>query len=138
MKLPKLKGSLFTCGRCRKKYSSLFGHTCVSSRSFSSGAPRLAPQIAVECPGCGKPVGNPLTHRCRSKRGDFARRKAAHKKRQADAARRAAAAKRKRDAHDPPRCKDDGCHRVACVAYRQGYDDGHAAGFLAGAASAGG
>jgi hypothetical protein len=146
MKLPKLKGSLFTCGRCRKSYSSPFGHVCISSRSFSAGRRRLAPHAEVECPNCGKALGNPLTHRCPSKAGDFRRRRAAHKKRQADAARRAAAAKRKREAHDPPRCTDDGCQRTACAAYKQGreegysagHDDGYAAGYAAGAASTGG
>jgi flagellar biosynthesis/type III secretory pathway protein FliH len=36
--------------------------------------------------------------------------------------------------HDYRRCRDSSCDRFACRVYREGYDDGHAAGWAEGEA----
>jgi hypothetical protein len=73
------------------------------------------------CGRCGKSYSSPLGHQC-TVRTDFKRRTAAAKK-------EAAAAKRRGDRHAYSACADDGCHRLACVAYKagvlDGYDDGY-------------
>lgn len=82
----RLSGSLFTCGRCGKGYSSPLGHVCVSNKATPrkvSVRPRLT-LSAGDCTRCGKPLRNPLTHVC-ANTGDFARRR----RRAAAAAKRA-------------------------------------------------
>jgi hypothetical protein len=131
------------CGRCGKRHGLM--HTCIVRRP--GGRTRLkAPAVQLAtCTNCGKSYVNPLTHVCPSKRGDFKRRKrAAERRRQrAETERRKAEAaeRRKRSRTSQPQhryetCKDDGCQRLACRAYKEGYangfDDGRAAGYQAG------
>lgn len=163
MKL-KIKGALFHCGRCRKDYSNLFGHVCVTrlDRRAPAGKTRLTPGISASfgtCGTCHKPLGsNPLTHTC-TVRTDFRKRRGEARKQEA-AEKRAAArrpARKGKPEHLYEACRDEDCQRTACRAYREGreegyqegYEDGYAkgyeagygagftAGFAAGAASAG-
>ena len=126
MKL-RIKGSLFHCGRCGRSHSNPLGHVCVTrlDRRERKGGTTLAPKLAVaaasKCGRCGKPLGNPLTHTCVT--ADFKQRKADFRQRQA-AARKAA-----RPAHRYEECRDEDCQRTACAAYRQGSEEGHAAGY---------
>lgn len=124
------------CGKCGKRRGLL--HTCVVRRP--NGRTRVkAPRVMlVSCPDCGKPYANPLTHTCASRPGDFKRRKAAaerrERKRKADqlrerrreeqARRRAQGGPVPSQRHMPQTCRDQDCRRTACVAYRQGYEDG--------------
>lgn len=121
MKL-KLQGALFHCGRCRKRYSNPFGHTCVAPVG-RQGKTRFMPSASATCPRCHKPYGNPLTHTC-TVRTDFKRRTAKAKK-------DAAAAKRKaRPEHPrPSACRDPDCKRTGCAAWREGHEDGFAEGY---------
>jgi hypothetical protein len=133
----KIRGALFHCGRCGKKHNSVFGHTCIVRRPGGRNRVRPAATITTgTCARCKQPVSNPLTHLCTGG-GDFKRRGAAEKKavtakKRADAA----AARKAAPKHEYQRCQDDGCARVACVAYRDGREHGFAEGFAAGAASA--
>jgi hypothetical protein len=121
----RISGALFHCGRCGRKHSNPFGHTCIVRRP--GGKNRLQPAARVTtgtCGRCKKPVTNPLTHVCLGG-GDFKRRGAAEKK--AGAAKKradAAAARKAAPKHEYQRCKDEGCARVGCVAYREGYEEG--------------
>jgi hypothetical protein len=129
----RIRGALFHCGRCGKKHNGVFGHTCIVRRP--RGRNRVRPVAKVTtgtCSRCKKPVSNPLTHVCVGG-GDFKRRGAAEKKAVAAKKRADAAAARKAaPKHEYQRCKDEGCARVACVAYREGYADGHRIGFTEG------
>jgi hypothetical protein len=131
MKL-RISGALFHCGRCGRKHSNPFGHTCIVRRP--GGRNRLKPVAKVTtgtCGRCKKPVTNPLTHVCIG--GDFKRRGAAEKKAVAAKKRADAASARKAaPKHEPRRCDDEGCGRVACVAYRDGFEAGHVGGFADG------
>ncbi len=120
MKL-RIKGSLFHCGRCGRAHSNPLGHVCVTrlDRRERKGGTRLAPSVSVsagKCSQCGKPLGNPLTHTCIVKT-DFRERQAAAKKKAA------------RPVHRYEACTDEDCQRTACLAYRQGSEEGHAAGY---------
>lgn len=101
---------------------------------------RSSLSVTRACPSCGKPAGNPLSHRCTT-RTDWRRRlardrrsKAAAKKK---AARAAAAAKRKaarasrpaKPPHDYRACRDGDCTRRACVGFKDGWDEGYDEGF---------
>lgn len=112
-----LKGSLFHCGRCGKSHSNPFGHVCVTrlDRKERAGGATLAPKVSASasCPKCGKPRG--LRHTCTVKT-DF-------KKRQATA-RKAA-----RPVHLYEACRDKECQRTACVAFKQGAEEGYAEGY---------
>ncbi len=57
----------------------------------------------------------------RTPRSDFKRRKA-----EADKRAKAAAPKAQRPQHDYRTCRDPGCRRYGCQAYRDGYDHGAA------------
>ena len=116
----RMAASLMKCGQCGKRYSNPLTHVCYNPRGRG---PRLQvkPRITVDCPSCRKPVTNPLTHVCKI-RTDFKKRLAEQKKQQRAAKRakaRAEAAK-----HDYHSCRDPGCERRMCLAYREGYDDG--------------
>jgi hypothetical protein len=124
----KLRGALFQCGRCRRRYSNPFGHTCVTrlDRKTPTGRTKVAVKLGLSAGTCGKchrPVGNPITHTCTT-RTDFKRRTAQAKK-------DAAAAKRKaRPQHPKPSvCRDGDCKRTGCVAYREGREDGFQDGY---------
>lgn len=119
MKL-RIKGALFHCGRCRKSYSSPFGHVCVSrlDRQPRRGRVKFAPKVtasAGNCPKCHKTMGNPLTHTCTVKT-DF-------KKRQAIAKKAA------RPVHLYETCRDADCKRTACLAYKEGREEGYTEGY---------
>lgn len=118
MKL-KLRGALFHCGRCRKRYSNPFGHECIAPLGRRPGKTTFRPSTSAICPTCHKPYGNPLTHTCTT-RTDF-------KRRTAKARKDAAAAKRNaRPEHPlPSACRDAHCKRAACAAYRDGREDGY-------------
>jgi hypothetical protein len=128
----KVAGALFQCGRCGKRYSNPFGHTCVTrlDRKAPTGRTKLAVQVGLsagKCRKCGKRVSNPITHTC-TVRTDFRQRSAKAKKDAATAKRKA------RPEHPPPRaCPDGDCQRAACAAYRdgreRGYEDGYGKGF---------
>jgi hypothetical protein len=119
----KVRGALFYCGRCRKRYSNPFGHECIAPMGRRPGKTRLMPSASVTCPACHKPYGNPFTHTCTA-RTDFRRRTTKAKK-------EAAAAKRKaRPEHPrPSACRDRDCKRAACAAYREGFGDGQQSGY---------
>lgn len=129
MKL-RIKGSLFHCGRCGKRYSSPLGHVCVTrlDRKPRTGKTRLAPVLAATCGRCRKPLGNPLTHTCTTRTDFKARRKAAAKA--APAGSRPA-----RPVHRYEGCSDEACPRIPCTAYREGYDSGYRNGYAAGHAA---
>jgi len=135
--MPKLslKIGLVRCGRCGRRYSNPATHVCAGRRK---GRTRVKPAVSVsaECPRCGRRYSNPLGHTCASKPGDFKRRRAAAEKRrraEESARRKAAAAERRRNRpqHRYETCRDDGCERVGCVAYRTGYHEGFADGMEA-------
>jgi len=122
----RVKGSLFHCGRCGKRHSNPLGHVCQVTRP--AGRMTVRPEVTVStgtCGRCGKPRGRgPLGHVCTGG-GDFARRAAAEKKAVTARKRAAAAAARQaRPKHEYARCKDTGCERAACQAYREGVADG--------------
>jgi hypothetical protein len=130
--MPKLtiKAGLIRCGRCGRRYTNPLAHVC-AGRGKGRTRVRPAASASVKCPRCGKAYANPLTHVCASKPGDFRRRAAAaEKRRKAEAAARRkaeAAARRKArrgQQHDYATCRDKDCQRVACDAYKAGYDDG--------------
>lgn len=105
------------CGRCGRPRG--LTHVCTSGGKRKA---TIKPQVSLgKCPRCGKPQGNPLTHTCPSKKGDFKRRKAAYQKEQRAAARRA----RRKNAHDYQSCDDRDCARSLCTAYRTGYQNGN-------------
>jgi hypothetical protein len=126
----RIKGSLFHCGRCGKRYSNPLGHVCVTrlDRKARTGKTTLDPKAAATCARCRKPLGNPLTHTCTVKTDFRARRKAAAK-----------ASKPARPQHRYEACRDEDCHRTGCTAYREGrelgYYEGWNAGFPAGVAA---
>ena len=77
--------------------------------------------MPASCPNCGKLYANPLTHVCPSRRGDVKRRKAA-----ADKRAKAAAPKVQRPQYDYRTCRDPGCRRYGCQAFRDGCERGAA------------
>ena len=85
------------CGRCGKRREGL-RHVC-RSNSTRRATIKLQPVLGG-CARCGKQYGgrngNPLTHVCRPRDGDFRKRKTA-RKRKAQAAARAAARAAERD-----------------------------------------
>jgi hypothetical protein len=117
------------CGKCGKRRG--LAHVCMVRRA--SGRTRVkAPSVSLAtCPRCGKPYANPFTHACTVKT-DFKRRSAAAAKRA-----KAAAPKHQAPKHDYRTCRDTDCQRYACVAYRDGYDNGFAAAMAAAAAQEG-
>lgn len=122
MKL-KLRGALFHCGRCRKRYSNPFGHECIAPLGRRPGKTTFRPSASATCRSCGKPYGNPLTHTC-TVRTDFKRRTRRLKK---DA--RAAARTARPEHPTPGACRDRDCKRAACAAYREGRQDGYREGY---------
>jgi hypothetical protein len=76
------------CGRCGRRREGL-RHVCVSS-SRRRATIRLQPVLGG-CARCGKQYGgrngNPLTHVCRPRDGDFRRRRAEHQRKARSAAR---------------------------------------------------
>jgi len=122
----KLRGALFRCGRCRKSYSNPFGHTCVAPMG-RQGKTRFRPSASATCPKCHKPYGNPLTHTCTV--GTDFRRRTAKAKKDAAAAKRAAARKARPEHPRFSACRDADCKRAACVAYREGREDGFQDGY---------
>lgn len=120
--------ALFRCGRCRRSYSNPLGHVCVTRLDLPvrTGKTTLAPKVSVtgKCQDCGKPRGNPFTHVCGPK-SDFKRRLAASKRRKKS--RRPATAK-----HLYQSCQDKDCKRLACIAFREGRDEGYAEGSASG------
>jgi len=80
------------CGRCGKRREGL-RHICVTSSGRASrrrATIRLQPVLGG-CARCGKQYGgrngNPLTHVCRPRDGDFGRRRAEHQRKARSAAR---------------------------------------------------
>ena len=76
------------CGRCGRRREGL-RHVC-RSNSTRRATVRLQPVLGG-CARCGKPYGgrngNPLTHVCRPRDGDYRRRKTAHRRKVQAAAR---------------------------------------------------
>jgi hypothetical protein len=86
--------SLLRCGKCGKGFNP-FGaaHVCNGGRK---GRTRVKPTVSLgNCPKCGRPRGNPLTHTCTVKTDFKARQRAAERKAKAAAKRRAEAERRK-------------------------------------------
>jgi len=153
----KLGGGLIRCGRCGKRYTNPFGHTCVRRMDSRRKVrrTRLAPKFQLRCSACGKPRG--LRHTCVTRTDFRARKRRAAQRRKTEArqAKRRAAADRRREAakrrkaataarrkaakakartarprapgHDPHTCSDPDCQRYGCLRYREGYEDGHGA-----------
>jgi hypothetical protein len=114
------------CGKCGKPFTNPLTHVCTVRKA--GGKRKVKPSLSVTlatCSKCGKPYANPLTHKC-DIGTDFKKR------------RKAAVAKRK--PHDYRTCRDGECKRQACVAYKEGLDEGYQQGWDAGhaAASSGG
>jgi hypothetical protein len=89
--------SLLRCGKCGKPFNPLgAAHVCNGGRK---GRTRLSPAVSLgNCPKCGRPRGNPLTHTC-TVRTDFkARQRAAERQAAADKRKAKAAAKRRAEA----------------------------------------
>ena len=88
------------------------------------------------CGKCRKRYSNPLGHVCTVKT-DYKRKSA--KARKDEAAARRAAARKARPEHRYTACRDEGCKRTGCLAYREGrrdgYEDGYAEGFPDGLAA---
>ncbi len=132
---PKISVGLVRCGRCGKRYSNPLTHACVVRMDRKTKPPRrsMKPEVSVAlvtCGTCGKSYANPLAHVCQV-RTAFKRRLAADKKRKAAEAKRAkrrpAAPRRRppaRPAHSYRACRDPGCERQACEAWREGYEAG--------------
>ncbi len=128
------------CGRCGKRRGLV--HTCIVRQP--SGKTRVKSPAVFKCPRCGQEYGNPLSHVCSPRRGDFKRRKAraerAERQRKAAqlrAERRAERAAKpagggQRSGHDYRTCQDDDCQRMTCRVHKEGfasgYDTGHAKG----------
>ena len=77
----------------------------------------------VKCRGCGKPLGNPLTHVCVSRAGSRQRKVAAAGLRTPVPS---------GNAHEYTTCGDDDCQKFPCRVYKEGYGDGHSVGYGAG------
>jgi hypothetical protein len=120
----KISIRLVTCGRCGKPKGNPLTHVCVTrlDRRPRTVRTRLRPKLSVttRCPKCRRSYTNPLTHVCTVKT-DFRRRLAASRKK--PAARKAA--------HRYESCRDRDCERLACVAYRDGYEEGYELGAAA-------
>jgi hypothetical protein len=117
------------CGRCGKPRG--LAHVCVTSR------PRKAPTRVKwqfpPCPDCHRKVDNPLTHRCRSKKGDWGRRRGVWEKQQkAWEKQQAKAARPAKPAHDYKTCGDPECRRPVCVAFKEGREIGSGEGYVRG------
>ncbi|MGH3205692.1 MAG: hypothetical protein ACRDP5_27110 [Streptosporangiaceae bacterium] len=119
-----------TCGRCGKPRR--LRHACVSPSRRK--ATIKAGWSFGQCPKCRKTITNPLAHDCRPKTGYKRRRRAAQTQEAKDKRAQAASTarvKRSRQRgpakpkHDYTTCRDDDCHRTACVAFRTGYHLGH-------------
>lgn len=82
-----------TCGRCGRPREGL-RHVC-RSNSRRRATVRLTPAFG-DCPRCGKPYGNPLTHTCRPKSGFKARKAQQQRKIRAAATAKARTADRDR------------------------------------------
>jgi hypothetical protein len=124
------------CGKCGKRRG--LAHVCIVRRT--GGRTRVkAPGVSLApCGRCGQSYANPLTHACASKPGDFKRRKAAAERRErkrkaaeARERRREAAARLRAEGaagrpaqHRYQTCRDDDCQRRACIAYKQGFENG--------------
>jgi len=118
-----------TCARCGHPREGI-RHVCVVS-SGRAARRRATPKLKLDfgkCPDCKKVIGDPLTHVCAPK-SDFKKRKRAAAKREKEQARAVAKALRQASKHDYQSCKDDGCKRSACVAYKAGYQEGYSHGF---------
>jgi hypothetical protein len=124
------------CGKCGKRRGPL--HTCIVRKPAGRTKVKAPKLTLFDCPRCGKPYANPLTHVCPSRRGDFKRRKAAaarrERKRKAEELRRRHKAERARrraqggtrpsGKHRYDRCPDKDCPRLPCRAYREGVERG--------------
>jgi hypothetical protein len=107
--------------------------------SSSSKAATVSLKVSFgKCGSCKKTITNPLTHVC-APRSDFRARKRKAARRDKAREREAARKKRQAEKHDYATCKDDGCKRSLCVAYKTGcktgYQDGFGDGFGAGHSS---
>jgi len=107
------------CTRCRKQRGLIHHCPSTSSRQARTRVVWRYPN----CPRCKKPVKSPLSHVCRSPRGDFSRRRAEFEREQREKARAAARAEREkngRPSHDYHSCSDAECKRATCVAFKEG------------------
>jgi hypothetical protein len=89
--------SLLRCGKCGKPFNP-FGsaHVCNGARK---GRTKLSLAVSLgDCPTCGRPRGNPLTHTCTVKTDFKARHRAADRQAAAERRKAKAAAKRRAEA----------------------------------------
>jgi hypothetical protein len=141
------------CGRCGKRREGL-RHVC-RSNSARRATVRLRPVLGG-CARCGKQYGgrngNPLTHVCNPRAGEFRKRersKAQLERLKARYERRLAAAKAKtktpvkspaapkstrprRPPHEYQSCMDQDCQRPVCLAFKEGYRGGDRDGYQRG------
>ncbi len=110
------------CGSCKRPLG--IRHVCVVPASRRAQPTRLKLSFG-RCPKCDRELTNPLTHICRSKRGDFRRRRKQFEKQRA-AQKRAA-----RLPHHHLSCNDPECGRQACIGFRDGRDVGFDEGWTA-------
>lgn len=103
----------FECGRCRKKISNPFTHTCSIRSDFAKRKRKADRQAKAK-----------VRRDKRKQRADDAR----AKRKTADRQRKAATAARRRkpraSPHNPRTCRDEDCQRYPCRLYEEGYADG--------------
>lgn len=119
-----------TCGRCGEPREGI-RHDCVVS-SGRAARRKATPKLKLDfgkCMDCKKVIGNPLTHVC-APRSDFKKRKRKAEREAKAKARKPP--KTKPGTHDYLACKDDGCPRPLCVAYKTGWKEGLVTGFAEG------
>ncbi len=121
-------------GLAMLRHSGATCHCCSPCSLDRNTKPRgsAKPEVTVtlvRCGKCGQPYNNSFTHTCKVKT-DFKARKKRHEaeiRKAAAAARRAA-----KPRHSYSACRDKNCPRAACVAYREGREEGYDAGYRAG------
>jgi hypothetical protein len=147
----KLRG-LIRCGRCGKRYTNPFSHTCVVNNATRRRRTptKVTNPVTWECRTCHKTRG-PI-HTCTIKT-DFKKRRRKQARAEATAKRRArrrkAAGERKArerarkktprsmpgpgrrtgDSHEPGACGDQNCPKYGCRAFFEGFREGHGAGY---------
>jgi hypothetical protein len=121
--------ALFHCGTCGRQYSNPLGHRCEQGGDFArrGKAEKRAQETAARREKAAArraaETGARRERRLREDEGRRARRakeNAAAKTRK----RKAAARRRGRPEHDYRNCRDADCQRVACEAYREGFENG--------------
>jgi histone H1/5 len=130
------------CPACHKRYTNPLTHVCTVKTDYKK---RVAAEKRRQATEARRKAAAEKRRRARERKAATRarQREAARVRRKAAADRRkaAAAARRKGPArtrsrpaqpkHDFRTCRDGECERYACVAYKEGYEDGYPDGMLA-------